>query len=80
MRLIRRTLVAVARECGLEPLEDQFEVHSPGQSFHAARPVAALDRIALSSGLRLHDGGVLENEISKRASDHLPIWADIALR
>ena len=69
-----------AAKRGLEPLDDQFDVHSPGRSFHAARQVAALDRIALSPGLRLHDGGVLENETSKRASDHLPIWADIALK
>jgi endonuclease/exonuclease/phosphatase family metal-dependent hydrolase len=68
-----------AAKRGLEPLDEQFDVHSPGRSFHAARPVAALDRIALSPGLRLRDGGVLENETSKRASDHLPIWADIAL-
>ena len=69
-----------AAKRGLEPLDDQFEVHSPGRSFHAARPIAALDRIALSPGLSLHDGGVLESESSKRASDHLPIWADIALK
>ena len=69
-----------AAKRGLEPLDDQFEVHSPGRSFHAARPIAGLDRIALSPGLSLHDGGVLESEASKRASDHLPIWADVALR
>lgn len=69
-----------AAKRGLEPLEDQFEVHSPGRSFHAARPVAALDRIAFSQGLSLRDGGVLESESSKRASDHLPIWADMALQ
>ncbi|MEP2145812.1 MAG: endonuclease/exonuclease/phosphatase family protein [Paracoccaceae bacterium] len=69
-----------AAKRGLEPLEDHFDVHSPGRSFHAARPIAALDRIALSQGLSLNDGGVMESEISKRASDHLPIWADIALK
>ena len=30
---------------GLEPLGD-FAVHAPGRTFHAARPIAALDRIA----------------------------------
>lgn len=67
-----------AAKRGLEPLDVQFEVHSPGKSFHAARPIAALDRIALTAGLNLRDGGVLESEASKRASDHLPIWADVA--
>lgn len=64
---------------GLEPLSDGFQVHSPGRSFHAARPVAALDRIALGAGLELRDGGVVENPVTRVASDHLPIWADISL-
>ena len=64
---------------GLEPLEDRFVIHAPGRSFHARRPVAALDRIALSSGLRLNDAGVDEGQLARRASDHLPIWADISV-
>jgi len=56
-----------------------MEVHAPGHSFHAARPVAALDRIALSQGLQLEDAGVVETVLSRRASDHLPVWADISL-
>ena len=62
---------------GLEPLTDHFVVHSPGRSFHAARPIAGLDRIALSSGLQLRSGGVLQSHDARRASDHLPVWADI---
>lgn len=64
---------------GLEPLHDLFQVHAPGRSFHAARPVAALDRVALSEGLELRDAGVVETPLSRIASDHLPIWADVAL-
>ncbi|NNE54123.1 MAG: metal-dependent hydrolase [Sulfitobacter sp.] len=64
---------------GLEPLEQRFQTHAPGHSFHARRPVAALDRVALSRGLELHDGGVDEGALARRASDHLPIWTDIAL-
>ncbi len=63
---------------GLEPLADQYTVHSPGKSFHAARPIAALDRIALSSDLTLLDAGVEQQGTARVASDHLPIWADIA--
>ena len=62
---------------GLEPLADDFAVHSPGRSFHAARPMAALDRIALSRELALRDGGVIETKRARIASDHLPVWADI---
>ncbi|MBV1868160.1 MAG: endonuclease/exonuclease/phosphatase family protein [Marinosulfonomonas sp.] len=62
---------------GLEPLADGFAVHSPGRSFHAARPMAALDRIALSRELELRDGGVIQTKRARIASDHLPVWVDI---
>jgi endonuclease/exonuclease/phosphatase family metal-dependent hydrolase len=62
---------------GFEALEDAFALHSPGRSFHAARPIAALDRIALSRDLTLADAGVDQGPLAKRASDHLPIWADV---
>lgn len=64
---------------GLEPLEPHFSMHAPGHSFHAARPLAALDRIGLSSGLSLRDAGVRQDALARRASDHLPIWADIEI-
>ncbi len=67
------------RSRGLEPLAEMFNVHSPGRSFHAARPIAALDRIATSNGLELRGAGVVESRIAKVASDHLPIWADIEI-
>ena len=59
---------------GLEPLGD-FTVHAPGRSFHAARPVAALDRIATHGGFELRDAGVIETRDTRVASDHLPVWA-----
>ncbi len=46
-----------------------------GRSFHARRPVAALDRI-MFSGLTLADCGVHMSPTARKASDHLPIWAD----
>lgn len=64
---------------GLEPLEGRFDTVAPGKSFHARRPIAALDRIALSSGLEMRDAGVEEGALARRASDHLPVWADIAV-
>ena len=62
---------------GLEVL-DAFDIHAPGHSFHAARPVAALDRIAVSQGLQVRGTGVMKEGLALHASDHLPIWADIA--
>ncbi|PUB15654.1 endonuclease/exonuclease/phosphatase family metal-dependent hydrolase [Yoonia sediminilitoris] len=62
---------------GFEPLAGAFTLHSPGRSFHAARPVAALDRVALSRDLVLSDAGVAQGAQARQASDHLPIWADV---
>lgn len=62
---------------GMEPLEQHFTVHSPGLSFHAARPVAALDRFVISKDVQLKTAGVVQSAQAKRASDHLPIWADL---
>lgn len=64
---------------GLEPLQGRFAIHSPGRSFHARRPVAGLDRFALSDGIELRDAGVDQSGLASRASDHLPIWADVKL-
>lgn len=49
-----------------------------GRSFHARRPVAALDRIMHSAELRLTGCGVHDSATARKASDHLPIWADFA--
>ncbi len=65
---------------GLEELEADFTLHAPGRSYHAARPVAALDRVALSAGLELRDAGVDESKRARIASDHLPVWVDVALK
>jgi endonuclease/exonuclease/phosphatase family metal-dependent hydrolase len=54
-------------------------VHAPGLSFHAARPVAALDRIAVNRGVKLERAGVHRSDPARVASDHLPVWADLRL-
>ena len=64
---------------GLEPLAARFNTHSPGRSFHARRPIAALDRFAMTPGVILRDAGVEEGPLAKIASDHLPIWSDIEI-
>ena len=64
---------------GLEPLADAFAVHAPGRSYHAARPVAALDRIAVTPDLAAERGGVTHTEATRVASDHLPVWLDVRL-
>ena len=60
------------------PFEAPITVVSPGPSFHARRPTAALDRFVLGPGLRAVGAKVHNSALAKRASDHLPIIADIA--
>lgn len=50
-----------------------------GRSFHARRPVARLDRIMHCARSILIDCGVHESAAARRASDHLPIWAELKL-
>jgi len=48
-----------------------------GPSFHAKHPVGRLDRIMVSSELRIVDSGTHHSAAARKASDHLPIWATI---
>lgn len=64
---------------GLEPLHADFELYSPGRTYHASRPVAPLDRFALGQGVSMRDCHVQKFGAARRASDHLPIWADVEL-
>ena len=48
----------------------------PGPSFHATRPVLALDRF-LVLGVRLHAAMVATPRAARRASDHLPVRVEV---
>ena len=48
-----------------------------GRSYHSQRPIAALDRIMVSHGLSVIDSGAHNSPTARRASDHLPIWAQL---
>ncbi len=48
-----------------------------GRSFHARRPIAQLDRIMVSPDLEVVSSGVHDSATARRASDHLPVWADL---
>ena len=50
-----------------------------GRSFHARRPVARLDRIMHCGRMTLKYCGVHESAAARKASDHLPIWAEFKL-
>jgi endonuclease/exonuclease/phosphatase family metal-dependent hydrolase len=46
-------------------------------SFHSRRPVARLDRIIVSHDIHVTAADVHMSPLSKLASDHLPLWADL---
>ena len=62
---------------GYEPLTADFNMVFPGPSFHAARPVAALDGFACGAKIKVHRHGIEHGAAARIASDHLPIWADV---
>jgi len=57
-----------------------YEIAPSGRSYHARRQVAALDRIMWRGGLALEGCGVHATPLARRASDHLPIWAQFTVR
>lgn len=62
----------------LRDFSRHFRFADCGRSFHAARPVAALDRIMHCERLTVLNSGVHASPAARRASDHLPIWAELA--
>jgi endonuclease/exonuclease/phosphatase family metal-dependent hydrolase len=67
-------------DAGLEPLAGAYEVVSPGKTFHASRPSAALDKVACGGRIDLMAAGVDTSSGARRSSDHLPIWLEMRLR
>jgi endonuclease/exonuclease/phosphatase family metal-dependent hydrolase len=64
---------------GCEPWDKDFTVLYPGRSFPTLRPVASLDGIAHGADIAVSSHGVMRSSPASIASDHFPIWADIAL-
>jgi endonuclease/exonuclease/phosphatase family metal-dependent hydrolase len=58
---------------------EQHRCADTGASFHSRRPVARLDRIFASPDWRAAAAGVHRSALAMRASDHLPIWAELRL-
>ncbi len=62
----------------LKELNGNYRVAPTGPSFHSRKPIAALDRIIVDHRLAIEAAGVHTSAISRKASDHLPIWARLA--
>lgn len=62
-----------------ELLGTGYQIINPGKSFHAAAPMASLDRFILTREIEFVSSHVHQSALAKRASDHLPIVIDIKL-
>ncbi|MEY8096604.1 endonuclease/exonuclease/phosphatase family protein [Falsihalocynthiibacter sp. S25ZX9] len=56
--------------------EKQFDVLTPGPSFHTARPKLPLDRFVVSREVVSSECRVFTSDTTRKASDHLPIYLD----
>ncbi len=63
----------------LAPFHRDLRLVTPGPSFHAAHPFVALDHIILGGAVRSVRAQVHVTGLARVASDHLPIWADLAI-
>ncbi len=57
----------------------RFRIAPTGPSFHSRRPVGRLDRIMVGNGVEIVDCGVHHSALAAKASDHLPVWADVKI-
>ncbi len=57
-----------------------FSVLDVGPSFPSRRPFGKLDRIMHCDRLAMTDCGVHRSALASVASDHLPVWAEFAMR
>ena len=62
----------------LRAFSHHYRFAATGPSFHARRPIGRLDRIMVSPDLKVGECGVHTSATARTASDHLPIWADLA--
>ena len=67
------------RASSLKLFSPHFEVTTPGRSFPSPMPVASLDRIITSHSVRVMTSGVHTSSTARIASDHLPVWAELAI-
>jgi endonuclease/exonuclease/phosphatase family metal-dependent hydrolase len=51
-----------------------------GRSFHVRRAIARLDRIMVSSDVKVVESGVHRSPTARKASDHWPIWANLSVK
>jgi endonuclease/exonuclease/phosphatase family metal-dependent hydrolase len=60
-------------------LGPEFDEVTPGNSYHASRPTAPLDRFILQKPLQYRSCTVHHSQLAKMASDHLPVEIDLEI-
>ncbi len=63
----------------LEHFAEHHQVIAPGPSFHAAHPFVSFDRLIATFDIKVVQSGVHRSALSRKGSDHLPIWADVEI-
>lgn len=63
----------------IKDLGSAYRLAPTGPSFHSRRPVAALDRIIVDKALAIDSAGTHHSDAARSASDHLPVWARLAV-
>ncbi|MEH6789252.1 endonuclease/exonuclease/phosphatase family protein [Parasphingorhabdus sp.] len=63
----------------LKDFSRAFDMVDCGRSFHSRSPIATLDRIMHSRAIRAQAAGVHDSPSARKASDHLPVWAELAV-
>ncbi len=60
---------------------DDYRLITPGFTFHASKPFRAFDRFIISDNIsdKVKNSSVQRTELSKKASDHLPITLQLEL-
>lgn len=68
-----------ANSASLRAFDARFAVADCGPSFHSRKPMIPLDRIIVDREFQILDAGVHLSDCARVASDHLPIWARLAI-
>ena len=63
----------------LRKLAEAFPDWASPRSFHARMPTLRLDRIYVNNGLTIPSYEVVRTVLTRRASDHLPVRATVAV-
>lgn len=68
-----------ANSATMRVFDERFAVADCGPSFHSRKPLIPLDRIIVDRRFKIMEAGVHRSDSARVASDHLPIWARVAI-